>query len=402
MIVLHVSPVAWEHIGGITNSTSRQVEAEARRGATVGLLVSYGDRHQPGADSAGRRLGDQVPVFYRDDAPGGAVERLPSPFCRPDIVVFHSTFIPYHARLASVLRKERVPYVLCPRGGLTYYALRQKGWKKRLGRLVFFDRFAYGATGIRYLTAMERQTSLAYGKPWLVCGNGVSLPADEESTSIDVETRRLLFLGRLAIRHKGLDRMIEAVASAQAELRDANVHIDMIGPSDGDSQHRLRREITRRNIADLVEIRPPVTQADAKSRAFRQANVFLHPSRFEGHPQAVLEAMAHGVPCLVTPGSNVADVVSEHEAGWAVEGTVSDIARGLVTAARAPLEELRRRGRNARTYVERECTWDRVASKCLEWYRHLLEQAAACRERPRSEKPPSGNVASAARIRRSA
>ncbi|GAB6165220.1 glycosyltransferase [Thermostilla marina] len=376
MIVLHASPVAWKHIGGITNSTSRLVRAEAQLGATVGLLVTYGDRRQPGAETAADRVGARVPVFYREDAPGGNIDGLPAPYCRPDIVVFHSTFIPYHARFADVLRQKGIPYILCPRGGLTRYALHRRWWKKRLGRLLFFDRLVRGSIGIRFLTEREREDSLDYGKPYFVCGNDISLPESSKMAKIDGHRRRrLMFLGRLAIRHKGLDRLIEAADAVQQELRISNCCIELTGPTDGNSEYRLRKEIARRNLADLVLVRPPVTEPETKSQRFRSAAAFLHPSRFEGHPQAVLEAMAHGLPCLVTPGTNVADVVARYDAGWAVGGTVEEIARGLVEIAKTPVEELRRRGRNARAYVERECTWERVASKTLEGYRYLLDRA---------------------------
>ena len=63
-------------------------------------------------------------------------------------------------------------------------------------------------------------------------------------------------------------------------------------------------------------------------RCLLACDVFVHTSRSEGMPMAVLEAMAMGRPCLVTPGTNMADVVCEG-GGWQCQPDPDSIAESL-------------------------------------------------------------------------
>jgi len=130
----------------------------------------------------------------------------------------------------------------------------------------------------------------------------------------------------------------------------------------------LGRQIGELGLRDLVSLPGPVLD-EAKSRVLAGADAFLHPSRSEGHPMAVLEALAHGLPCLLTPVTNVADEVVAAGAGWRVEPTAQGIAAGLRQLLRADSEELRRAGAAARRLAEEKYRWDNVAVESLNAYR---------------------------------
>ena len=90
-------------------------------------------------------------------------------------------------------------------------------------------------------------------------------------------------------------------------------------------------------------------------------DVFCYTSRFEGLPMAPLEAMALGRPCLVTPGSNVADIVAR-AGGWTCNEDSKSIYDALQEIDKQS-DSLKDRGNKAMRLMLQEFTWDKVAIK---------------------------------------
>ena len=80
------------------------------------------------------------------------------------------------------------------------------------------------------------------------------------------------------------------------------------------------------------------------------ADIVLNTSRFEGYPNTLLEAFAHGVPAL-TLGVNPVDVISKYELGWVCDD-VDDAVSKLISLAENP-DELKKSGEAAFRYVKK-------------------------------------------------
>lgn len=294
---------------------------------------------------------------------------LPRPFDRPDLVVFHCPYNYVHAVIADKLRAAGIPYVICPRGGMTRNAQRYRRWKKMLGNLLFFNELVGGAAAINCLTEGEAAASRAWKRPVFVVGNGVELPdAGWLATPGGSPGRRLVFIGRLHVHYKNLDTLLAACRLVRDELAAAGTGVELYGPDCQGSRRVLARQIASLGLINLVSLQGPVLD-EAKSRVLAGADAFLHPSRSEGHPMAVLEALAHGLPCLLTPVTNVADEVAAAGAGWRVEPTAEGIAAGLREVLHADSEALRRAGAAARRLAEEKYRWENVAVESLNAYR---------------------------------
>ena len=232
MIVLHAAPVRWGRIGGLQASIPSLIAAQNRLDDVhAGLLMTVaGGGEAPQLD---------FPVF-RGGVNADRTGRLslPAPFDRPDLVVFHSSYIPAHAKIAGMLQKHGIPYLVCPRGGMTRRAQSTKQWKKRLGNLLFFNWVVAHAAGLHYLTEGEFERSVAWKLPRFIVGNGVHLP-DESELAWPGRTPglHLLFLGRLHIDHKGLDLLVDAAAMAADEFRRCEARLDLHGPDCAGSRH---------------------------------------------------------------------------------------------------------------------------------------------------------------------
>ena len=83
---------------------------------------------------------------------------------------------------------------------------------------------------------------------------------------------------------------------------------------------------------------------------------------------AVLEALAHGIPCLVTPGTNMAGPVADAEAGYRVEPSAPAIAKGLLQILRHA-DRLVDRGAKARALAAQRYRWQSVAEQTVSHYR---------------------------------
>jgi glycosyltransferase involved in cell wall biosynthesis len=111
---------------------------------------------------------------------------------------------------------------------------------------------------------------------------------------------------------------------------------------------------------------------EEKLRYFLACDVFVHPSRFEGMPLAVLEAMALGRPCLVTPGSNMGELVHEC-GGWQCQPTPRSIAEKIkyIYEKRDSLGVV---GQRSHEMMRLRFTWRKVAQQMSEEYAKLCDR----------------------------
>ena len=363
MIILHAAPITADPHSGPNSSVPGLVAAQdGLPGVRACLVATLGLSAIP--SEFGIPVFDGGSLFH----PSGEIG-LPSPFDRPDLVVFHSTYIPAHAAIARRLRRAAVPYVICPRGGMTRHAQDWKWLKKRLGNLLFFNRLVAGAAALHCLTPGEAAASPGWNRPIFVVGNGVDLPPEDEILPIQpTAAMRMVFMGRLHIDHKGLDMLVKACGIVHQDLLRAGARVDVHGPDCDGGRALLDNLINRLGVGDVVSLRGPVS-GSAKAALLTEADVFLHPSRTEGHPIAVLEALAHGTACLLTPNTNMADEVAAAGAGWRVEPSPAAIAGGLQDIIALDRAQLRQASTNARRLAVRRYTWPVIARRSVEAYR---------------------------------
>ena len=107
----------------------------------------------------------------------------------------------------------------------------------------------------------------------------------------------------------------------------------------------------------------------AKDSAFSAADLFALPSYTEGFSIAVLEAMAHGLPVVLTPQCNFPEA-AEAGASLEVVPEAGPLAEALAQLMVSP-EKARQMGIRGRALVEEKYSWDTVAAQLLDAYRQL-------------------------------
>lgn len=137
--------------------------------------------------------------------------------------------------------------------------------------------------------------------------------------------RLLLFLGRLHPK-KGCDLLLQAFAEAAGA--DPNLHLVMAGPDGGEWQAKLERQAHALGIAGRVTWTGMLSE-DGKWAAFHAADAFALPSHQENFGIAVAEALACGLPVLISDKINIWREIAQDGAGLVAEDTKAGTVRLL-------------------------------------------------------------------------
>jgi glycosyltransferase involved in cell wall biosynthesis len=139
----------------------------------------------------------------------------------------------------------------------------------------------------------------------IVVRNAVAVAAQPASRRGAVP--RLLTIGRMTAQKDHATLMAALGRLARAGHRFT---VDVIG--DGTLAEPVRESARREGLGDRVAFRGALPHDDVL-RAYAGADIFVLSSRWEGCPNVVLEAMAHGLPVVATAVGGVPELV-EHEA----------------------------------------------------------------------------------------
>ena len=176
---------------------------------------------------------------------------------------------------------------------------------------------------------------------------------------------RLLCVARL-IERKGQHHLIRALYQLQEQGIDAT--LDLIGA--GDAQTALQQLSERLGVSERVHFLGYVPREQI-AEYYAEADVFVLPSYNEGMSVATLEAMASGLPLVVTRTGGTTELVVEGVNGFTfswgdVEGLVSHLRR------LARDRDLIKRMGAASRHRAGMFTWDTAAARYMDLFQHLM------------------------------
>lgn len=264
---------------------------------------------------------------------------------RPDVVHLHSAYRPAHALLAALLVRSAIPFVVSPHSGLAVESRRRDRIRKGLWIAGVERALLHAAACVAVLSDAERADVLAVA-PRAVCRripNAVPVPERAAAArQLGPGVRpRLVCLSRYDVHQKGLDRL--AVLAGQLPEVDVVVH--------GAPDHNQPRSLAQlRAVAPANFALAESVQGAAKEQALVDADVYVQLSRWEGLSVALLEAMAVGVPCLVSE-EIVPTLGPELVAAVTVAPEDPDEAADVVRHLLCDLDARRSMGRRGRAVV---------------------------------------------------
>lgn len=283
---------------------------------------------------------------------------------RPELL---QTFL-FHANVAGRIAAwlARVPIVVC---GIRV-AEREQNWH------LLFDRWTQGlVTHNVCVSQAVAEFSILRGrlasKKISVIPNGVDCerfvhaqPADLSEFGIPAGSRTILSVGRLH-EQKGHDLLINAAAPLLANQPD--LHLLIVG--EGPARAKLQQQIVEINCAQRVHLAGWRSDVPEIMKA---CTVFALPSRWEGMPNVLLEAMAAGLAVVASDVEGVREVVRDRVTGIIVPiDSAVDFCDGLNSLLDDPARR-NRIGYESQDYVSKHFVDVDLLSKYPRLYRELL------------------------------
>ena len=281
----------------------------------------------------------------------------------------HGSFIPEFYLISRILNKKGIVYVYSPHGALAPAALKRRNWKKKwyfefFEKKLIEDSKSVITTG---KSVFDNLDNLVKTNSKVLIPNGQPI-LDFKAIKIDPNQKLIFgYCGRIALEHKGLDLLLQGFREFLDRGGDAELHI--VG--DGPEMPRLQKIVSELNLKDFIHFYG-AKYGEEKYKVLCQTNVFVHTSRMEGFPAAVLEAAALGLPCLVSKHTNFGDYVDAFKCGFVVEKNTPIFIADNMQKAQRFLEngQLVEMGKRAKKMVETEFDWKNICAKLLLVYEY--------------------------------
>ncbi|MGH8647388.1 MAG: glycosyltransferase [Gammaproteobacteria bacterium] len=290
----------------------------------------------------------------------------------------HGVWEPMLLAAASFAHRSGKPYVVMPHGMLDPYSLTRSRLKKKIALALAYRRMLNHAAFLHMLNEEESKLiePLGLRAAKRIIPNGIFLQ-EIESLPEKGSFRRLhpqlankpfvLFLSRLHHK-KGLDYLADAFAKVAS--RHDRVQLVVAGP-DGGEEAPFRARVQQVGLSDRVHLVGPIYGRD-KYAALVDATCFCLSSRQEGFSMAILEAMACGVPVVISENCHFPQV-AQARAGLVVPLNADAVAVALHLLLQSE-QQRTQMGQNGRRLVRSSYTWPQIAQQIIAAYQAALNQ----------------------------
>lgn len=283
-----------------------------------------------------------------------------------EIMHNHSLWMMPNVYPGVVARKHDVPLVISPRGALSHWARQNGSVVKRLF-WPLAQKPALAATVCFHATAeseYEDIRRMGFRQPVAIIPNGIDIPicASKQGGLI----RTLLFLGRVHPK-KGLDMLLPAWQVVQDRFPDWRLVI--AGPDDNDGYLDQMQQLAVRLHLKRTEFVGGL-KGKQKWDTYREAEIFVLPTYSENFGMTVAEALATGVPAIVSKGAPWQGL-EQKRAGWWVDIGLDPLVACLNAALSQTPDVLNEMGQRGRGWMEKEFSWRRLGQQMAETYRWI-------------------------------
>ena len=301
-----------------------------------------------------------------------------------DVVHLHALFSFSSIAAARIARQRGVPYIVRPLGVLNRWGMEHRRPILKQLSLRFLDLPALrGAASIHFTSRAEMNEAVAAAPaiaqiPSAIIPLPVASVPPEDDGDADFFSRFpqargraiILFLSRID-KKKGVELLLDAFKAVRTDIPEALLVI--AGTGDEAYTQSLRERATTLGVMDDM-IWAGFLEGAAKAAAFRAATVFVLPSYSENFGIAAAEALAHGVPSVISDQVALSEDIAEADAGIIVPCKATAIATALSSLLRKP-ETRARLTANARQLVSQKYSDQAVGQALLALYKSVSREA---------------------------
>ena len=295
-----------------------------------------------------------------------------------DLVHIHAIFSYVPTVAMAIARIKKVPYIIRPLGQLCTWSLQQSAVRKQL-YLKLIEKSNLDRSSFVHFTSCQEQNEASDLKliaQSVVIPHGLSVkpmiayPRQQLRKKLNCpkDDPIIVFLSRLHPK-KGLETLIAALG----KLQSYSFTFAIAGSGDQQYEAAIRTLISTQGLTNRTRFLGFVT-GEQKDLLLQGSDLFVLTSHSENFGIVVLEAMAAGLPVLLTPGVALSADVQRHCTGKVTPLDVDSISQAIAQYLNHP-DVAKSDGDRARQFVLDNYTWDKVAANLIEVYQAILQQA---------------------------
>ncbi len=296
-----------------------------------------------------------------------------------DLAHIHALFSPVSTFAARVCKKQNLPYILRPLGTLDPKDLNKKKQLKYLyGNLLEKPNLA-NSVGVHFTSQTEADVSETFGAKInpLVVPLAVEKPETlaknhniRANLGIPHDKPLLLFMSRIEPK-KGLDLLIPSLEKLLTEGFDFHFVLAGSNPQDQDYEAKIKQQINNSGLGKHTTITGFV-RGETKLGLLQEADLFVLPSYYENFGIAVVEAMAMGLPVLISDQVYIWQEIEKANAGWICTCNQEDLTDKLRLVFNHS-QEMAIKSINAQKLVEDKYTPKAIARQMITVYKELSD-----------------------------
>ena len=295
-----------------------------------------------------------------------------------DLIHIHGVYRFPQAIAAYYARRNGIPYIVSPHGSLDPFMLyRRTRQLRRLGyQHLVVQRLLNNASAVQYTSEEEMILAqpLKLKAPTVIIPNGLESSKYENFTTYGKfrekyaldDKRIILHLGRLNFV-KGLDILVRAFSQVVSAREDA--YLVLAGPDNEGDAEQVKGWLAQEGVEDKA-IFAGILQGVDKLAALKDADIFALPSYSESFGIVVIEAMACGLPVVISDKVKIWREVERERAGLVTRCDADEVARAIVYLLDNPdyRQEMAEAGK---ALVSKDYRWDSIIHALLEAYRDV-------------------------------
>ncbi|HZS48530.1 MAG TPA: glycosyltransferase [Blastocatellia bacterium] len=377
MKILHVIPAVAARYGGPSHAVFEMCKALNQQGTEILIATTDADGESTLPVKLATKTeynGQNAIFFHRQWSEAYKYSRPLANWLDANIKGFdaahiHAVFSHSCLAAAKAARENGIPYIIRPLGTLDPWSLQQKRIRKQIMWRAGVGKMLRKASAIHYTATDEKD--LAEGALGLNKGVVIPLGIDSDyfqSTNNDgiflrsheelEQSPYILALCRIHPK-KGLELLIDAFRKLHSDSKFNSWRLVIAGNGE-ESYVRSIKELASNNGGSGSVIFSGWLSGAEKKSAIQNAALLALPSHQENFGICVAEAMACGVPVLVSPHVNLAKDIRESDSGWIAPLEETEFT-SILREAMSNESERNRRGILGKQFASQQFRWSTLA-----------------------------------------